>query len=74
MMTTRRYIIYVIKHIFICVHILALNSSEEIGSCGGRNFVLYKKNNDQIPEARSSRMITRQHSGRWKACIVCIAQ
>nr|GEX37368.1 hypothetical protein [Tanacetum cinerariifolium] len=44
----------------------ALKSSEEIGSCGGRNFALYKKNN-QVPEARS-RMITRQHhSGRWKA-------
>nr|GEY21409.1 hypothetical protein [Tanacetum cinerariifolium] len=51
----------------------ALNSSEEIGSCGGRNFALYKKNN-QVPEARS-RMITRQHhSGRWKACILCLAQ
>ncbi|PWA99674.1 hypothetical protein CTI12_AA002060 [Artemisia annua] len=51
----------------------ALNSSEEIGSCGGRNFALYKRKNNQVPEARS-RMITRQHSGRWKACILCLAQ
>ncbi|KAI3785210.1 hypothetical protein L1987_44324 [Smallanthus sonchifolius] len=51
----------------------ALNSSEEIGSCGGRNFVLYRKKNNQVPEARS-RMITRHNSGRWKSCIVCLAQ
>ncbi|KAK9066947.1 hypothetical protein SSX86_014271 [Deinandra increscens subsp. villosa] len=50
-----------------------LNSSEEIGSCGGRNFVLYKKN-DQAGEARSRMITRRQHSGRWKACIVCLAQ
>ncbi|KAL9994601.1 hypothetical protein Hdeb2414_s0016g00474501 [Helianthus debilis subsp. tardiflorus] len=51
----------------------ALSSSEEIGSCGGRNFVLYTKKNNQVTKA-SSRMITRQHSRRWKACIVCLAQ
>ncbi|KAI3726417.1 hypothetical protein L1987_66214 [Smallanthus sonchifolius] len=51
----------------------AMNASEEIGSCGGRNFVLYRKKNNQVPEARS-RMITRHKSGRWKSCIVCLAQ
>ncbi|KAD4888341.1 hypothetical protein R6Q59_001417 [Mikania micrantha] len=52
----------------------ALNSSEEIGSCGGRNFVLCKKENQLVPADARSRMITRHHSGRWKACIVCLAK
>ncbi|XP_071713819.1 uncharacterized protein [Rutidosis leptorrhynchoides] len=51
----------------------ALSSSDEIGSCGGRNFRLCKENNNHIQEVRS-RMITRQHSGRWKSYILCIAQ
>nr|XP_043618553.1 uncharacterized protein LOC122590292 [Erigeron canadensis] len=52
---------------------VALNSSEEIGSYGGRNFMLCKKNN-QVPEEARKRMIGRQQSGRWKSCILCIAQ
>ncbi|KAI3500205.1 hypothetical protein L1887_36023 [Cichorium endivia] len=51
----------------------ALNPSEEIGSCRGRNFVLCKKSSKQGNEKRS-RIITRQHSGRWKGCLLCLAQ
>ncbi|KAL4582422.1 hypothetical protein LXL04_006971 [Taraxacum kok-saghyz] len=53
--------------------IRALNPSEEIGSYRGRNFVLCKKENGQINEARS-RMIRGQQSGRLKGCFLCLAQ
>ncbi|KAI6670610.1 hypothetical protein NL676_005495 [Syzygium grande] len=45
----------------------ALNPSEAIGSQGGRNFVLCKKQlQPQMTEARSE-MISRKRSGSWKA-------
>ncbi|KAM7524291.1 hypothetical protein LguiA_014193 [Lonicera macranthoides] len=45
----------------------ALNQSEAIGSSGGRNFVLCKKQSKpQMTEARSE-MITRKRNSSWKA-------
>ncbi|XP_030536699.1 uncharacterized protein At4g22758-like isoform X2 [Rhodamnia argentea] len=45
----------------------ALNPSEAIGSRGGRNFVLCKKQiQPQMTEARSE-MISHKRSGSWKA-------
>ncbi|XP_010032694.2 uncharacterized protein At4g22758 [Eucalyptus grandis] len=45
----------------------ALNPSEAIGSQGGRNFVLCKKQiQPQMTEARAE-MISRKRSGSWKA-------
>ncbi|PSS30627.1 hypothetical protein CEY00_Acc05913 [Actinidia chinensis var. chinensis] len=47
----------------------ALNPSEPIGSSGGRNFVLCKKQKQpQMTEARSE-MISRKGTGSWKAWI-----
>lgn len=45
----------------------ALNPNERISSCGGRNFVLCKKQRQpQMTEARSE-MIAQKRSGSWKA-------
>ncbi|XP_057481919.1 uncharacterized protein At4g22758-like [Actinidia eriantha] len=47
----------------------ALNPSESIGSNGGRNFVMCKKQKQpQMTEARSE-MIARKGTGSWKAWI-----
>ncbi|KAL6960849.1 hypothetical protein U1Q18_038612 [Sarracenia purpurea var. burkii] len=47
----------------------ALNPSESIGSSGGRNFLLCKKQKQpQMTEGRSE-MISRKGSGSWKAWI-----
>lgn len=46
---------------------VALNPNERISSCGGRNFVLCKKQRQpQMTEARSE-MIAQKRSGSWKA-------
>lgn len=53
--------------VWITIGFEALDPTETVGSVGGRNFVLCKKQiHPQMTEARSE-MISRKRSGSWKA-------